>query len=334
MERHELAARLDTLLLPRLGRELPRALRRRDRARRAGRGDRARRRRGTAADPADAAARLPVPDAWAGWRTLARSTRRRSRSRACRAARICSRGRCSRSPGRATSRATSMAPIRAGEESVRIGGRLSGGTMPSAGGGPGWALAVAFFALGEHERARRMMHDVGGEALENWIPVERFFNWENVVLERIAAGDLEAADAFAARGGGARRRRSTCGCRSCLSARARADVQLARGDAANAARAAERSVAAGEALGAKLQGAFSRSLLGHRARGGRRPRRRGRGAPRRPSASSTRAARCASASRRGASCAGSARASRRAARRRPRTPAWARSRSASARSAS
>jgi tetratricopeptide (TPR) repeat protein len=31
------------------------------------------------------------------------------------------------------------------EESLHVGGRLTGGTMPSAGGGPGWALAVCRF---------------------------------------------------------------------------------------------------------------------------------------------------------------------------------------------
>jgi DNA-binding NarL/FixJ family response regulator/tetratricopeptide (TPR) repeat protein len=151
--------------------------------------------------------------------------------------------------------------IAAGEESVRVGGRMRGGTMPSAGGGAGWALAVASFELGEVEKARRLMWEVGGEEMENWFPAERCFNWENVALAELALGNGEAADAMA------RRAEETAAkvdlhLPTALSARTRAAVQLAGGDPAGAAQAAVESIAAGSAIGAKLEVAFSRSLLG------------------------------------------------------------------------
>jgi tetratricopeptide (TPR) repeat protein len=99
--------------------------------------------------------------------------------------------------------------IAAGEESVRVGGRMRGGTMPSAGGGAGWALAVASFELGEIEQARRLMWEVGGEEMENWFPAERCFNWENVALAELALGNGDAADAIARRASGRAGRSAT-----------------------------------------------------------------------------------------------------------------------------
>jgi ATP/maltotriose-dependent transcriptional regulator MalT len=121
--------------------------------------------------------------------------------------------------------------IAAGEESVDVGGLLSGGTMPSAGGGAGWALAVARFELGEVEAARGLMRDVGGEHLEDWIAVERYFNWENVALVELALGNRAAADAIARQ-----------------AERSAAEVDLRLSTAL--------------AIGATLQVAYARSLLG------------------------------------------------------------------------
>jgi DNA-binding NarL/FixJ family response regulator len=151
--------------------------------------------------------------------------------------------------------------IAAGEESVRVGGRMRGGTMPSAGGGAGWALAVAAFELGEVEKARRMMQEVGGEEMGNWFPAERCFNWENLALAELALDDPEAAASIS------RTADDTAAAvdlrlPTALAARTRAAVLLARGDAAGAVRAAEESLAAGAAIGAKLQVACSRALLG------------------------------------------------------------------------
>ena len=151
--------------------------------------------------------------------------------------------------------------LEAGGESVRVGGRMRGGTMPSAGGGAGWALAVANFELGEVEKARRLMWEVGGEDMENWFPVERCFNWENVALAELALGNDDEADAIARRA-----EESAAGLDlhlpAALAARTRAAVQLASGDPAGAARSAETSIAAGDAIGATLEVAFSRSLRG------------------------------------------------------------------------
>ena len=151
--------------------------------------------------------------------------------------------------------------IAAGEASLRAGGRLYGGTMPSAGGGPGWALAVARFELGEHERARELMAEVGGDDMERWIPAERFFNWENLTLVDLALGDADAAAAVARRSLDAARE-SDLRLPTAIAGRAWAAVALAAGDHAEAARAAEAAVEAAAAIGAGLQGAYAALVLG------------------------------------------------------------------------
>jgi ATP/maltotriose-dependent transcriptional regulator MalT len=151
--------------------------------------------------------------------------------------------------------------IAAGEESVRVGGRMRGGTMPSAGGGAGWALAVAAFELGDAEQARRTMLEVGGEEMRNWFPAERCFNWENVTLAELALGNGEAADATARIAEDAAAQ-VDLRLPTALATRTRAAVLLAQGDAAGAAAAAAESVAAGAEIGAGLQVAYSRALLG------------------------------------------------------------------------
>ena len=81
------------------------------------------------------------------------------------------------------------APIEACEESARVGaGRLNGGTMPSAGGGPGWALAVARLEIGEVERALRDHARGRRRGARPAIPVERCFNWEILALAELALG--------------------------------------------------------------------------------------------------------------------------------------------------
>jgi DNA-binding NarL/FixJ family response regulator len=151
--------------------------------------------------------------------------------------------------------------IAAGEESVRVGGRMRGGTMPSAGGGAGWALAVAAFELGDAEKARRTMLEVGGEEMQNWFPAERCFNWENVTLAELALGNAEAADATARIAEDAAAQ-VDLRLPTALATRTRAAVLLAQGDAAGAAATAAESVAAGAEIGAGLQVAYSRALLG------------------------------------------------------------------------
>ncbi len=151
--------------------------------------------------------------------------------------------------------------IAAGEESVSVGGRRSGGTMPSAGGGAGWALAVAHFELGQVEQSLQMMREVGGAEMENWIPAERYFNWENLALAELALGNRDEAESFTRLSEEAAAK-VELKLPTVLAARTRAALQLAGGDPAGAVRAAEESIAAGTAIGAGLQVACSRSLLG------------------------------------------------------------------------
>jgi DNA-binding NarL/FixJ family response regulator len=147
------------------------------------------------------------------------------------------------------------------EESLRVGGRLTGGTMPSAGGGPGWALAVCRFEAGNPAAMLETMRDLGDEDLGWAIPVEVCFNWEILALAEIALGRPEAADAYAAR---AQRDAGKLDLHlpAAVAARTRAAVLLATGDATAAARLAETSTAGARAAGARLQAAYSRSLRG------------------------------------------------------------------------
>jgi DNA-binding NarL/FixJ family response regulator/tetratricopeptide (TPR) repeat protein len=153
------------------------------------------------------------------------------------------------------------AAIAAGEESARVGGRLAGGTMPSAGGGPGWQIACARFEAGDVERAREEMRALGSDELEHKIPVERCFDWETLGLVELASGNVDAADAYARR---AEENAEQLGLRvpAAVAQRARAAVQMARGDPLEAARSANRSWDAAASVGADLQAAFSRGLAG------------------------------------------------------------------------
>jgi DNA-binding NarL/FixJ family response regulator/tetratricopeptide (TPR) repeat protein len=151
--------------------------------------------------------------------------------------------------------------IAAGEESAKVGQRMTGGTMPSAGGGPGWVLGVARFTAGEHQRGYEIMRAVCGDELEQKIPVERGFDWEMFALAEIELGTVDAASRHAAR---SERNAALLGLDlpDALAARTRAVVLLAEGEPRAAAAAAERSAAAALAAGARLQAAFSHSVMG------------------------------------------------------------------------
>ena len=88
--------------------------------------------------------------------------------------------------------------IAACEESLQFGDRLTGATIPSAGGGPGWALAITLVTAGETERGLAAMHALGGDEIEFAVPVERCFDWEGFALGELAAGNIEAAEGYAA----------------------------------------------------------------------------------------------------------------------------------------
>ncbi len=158
----------------------------------------------------------------------------------------------------------------AAEESLRVGGRLTRGTMPSAGGGPGWVLAACRYEAGDPAAMLETVRELGDEEL-NWaIPVEKCFNWESIALAELALGRHDVAAAHADRA-----EQAAAGLElrlpSALAARTRAAVVLAGGDAAQAVALAEQSTTDATAAGARLQAAFSRSLLGqaHAAAGDR-----------------------------------------------------------------
>jgi ATP/maltotriose-dependent transcriptional regulator MalT len=151
--------------------------------------------------------------------------------------------------------------IACAEESAEVGGRLAGGTIPSSGGGPGWALATAHFELGELDRALELMYQVGSLEMEQWIPVERCLNWENLALAEMARGDLDTATTITERAE-AEAARGDLELPALLARRMRAALEHERGDDGAAVAAAEQSVAGAVAIGARLQVAFSNALLG------------------------------------------------------------------------
>jgi DNA-binding NarL/FixJ family response regulator len=151
--------------------------------------------------------------------------------------------------------------IAAFEESLRVDRRLAGATIPNGGGGPGWGLGVAWFDAGDVERGRKILLDLVGEDVARTMPVERCFDWESLTLVELAAGQTEAADAYARR---AEEDAAQLGLQlpAALAGRARAAVLLAGGNPAEAADAAARSAEVAAAVGAQLYAALSRSLQG------------------------------------------------------------------------
>ena len=151
--------------------------------------------------------------------------------------------------------------IAACEESSRVDPRLAGGTIPNAGGGPGWALGVAWFELGEVDRGRGILLELAREDVARTMPVERCFDWESLALVELAAGNAEAAGVYASRAE-ADAERLGLQLPAALAGRTRAAVLLAAGEPLEAASAAARSAEAAAAIGARLHAAFSRSLEG------------------------------------------------------------------------
>ena len=148
-----------------------------------------------------------------------------------------------------------------GEESARVGRRLAGGTIPAAGGGPGWQLGCALFEAGRVDEARAAMHALGSDELEHKIPVERNFDWEILALVELALGHVEEADGHVRR---AEANAERLGLRlsAALAARARAAVLLATGRPEEAVERARAAMASADAIGARLIAAFGQQLLG------------------------------------------------------------------------
>jgi DNA-binding NarL/FixJ family response regulator len=151
--------------------------------------------------------------------------------------------------------------IAAFEESLQFDRRLSGGTIPNGGGGPGWGLGVAWFDAGDVDRGRKILLELVGEDVARTMPVERCFDWESLTLVELAAGQTDAADGYARR---AEEDAARLGLQlpAALAGRARAAVLLAGGEPAEAARVAARSAEAAAAVGAQLHAALSRSVQG------------------------------------------------------------------------
>jgi tetratricopeptide (TPR) repeat protein len=207
--------------------------------------------------------------------------------------------------------------IAAGEESLRVGHRLAGGTIPAAGGGPGWLIANARFAAGDVQRAREEMHALGSDELEHKIPSSaastgrssRWSSWRWATSRRRKATR-----------GAARRTPSGSGSSSRTrwpSAR-RAAVLLAARRAGRGRRRAARSAEIASGIGAAMVAAFATGCRARRSPPRAAARTRSRCCAG-PSPSSTATARCGCATSCAASCGGSAPARRCAAPRRPAT---------------
>ena len=153
------------------------------------------------------------------------------------------------------------AAIAAAEESARVGGRMTGDTIPAGGGGPGWVLGMSHFEAGDVERARGIMHSLGSDDLPHKIPVEKCFDWEVLALVELALGHEQAADDYVRR---AEEHAALLGLRlpAALALRARAAILLAGDEPLAAARLASESAEVAAAAGARLPAAFSLALAG------------------------------------------------------------------------
>jgi DNA-binding NarL/FixJ family response regulator len=151
------------------------------------------------------------------------------------------------------------AAIAAAEESLRVDSRLLGGTMPSAGGGPGWVRACAQLESGDPAGALEVFREIHRTDVQ--VAVQRCFDYEVMALAEIALDNVETATELADR---AEADAEALGTRlaECVAARTRAAVLLAAGDGAGAAATAERACDAAAQIGAKLELGFARVLQG------------------------------------------------------------------------
>ncbi len=74
-----------------------------------------------------------------------------------------------------------------GERAASAGGWPAGRCRRQA-AGPAGRSASRCFEAGEHERGYELMRAVGGDELEQKIPVERCFDWEMLALAELALG--------------------------------------------------------------------------------------------------------------------------------------------------
>jgi ATP/maltotriose-dependent transcriptional regulator MalT len=147
----------------------------------------------------------------------------------------------------------------AADESLSVDARLLGGTMPSAGGGPGWVKAACQVELGDAAGGLSVLRELSSGDFQ--VAVQRCFDFEIMALAQIALGDVDAARHNADRAGADAAELDMCMAR-CVAGRTRAAVCLAEDDGAGAAEAASAAAESAEAIGATLQVAFSRLLQG------------------------------------------------------------------------
>ena len=243
----------------------------------------------------------------------------RWRSRACRPTRTTSSGRSSSWAGRTTTRATSTARSRRARRACASAAALTRGTMPSAGGGPGWALGGARFEAGDAERGARDGRAARRRRPRTHDPRRALLQLGEHRAGRDRGGQRSTRPSATRRRprrrrrarpqlprGGSRRARA----RRCCWRRATREAARLRGRDGGAARDARRRDAPGRVRARPRRAGRSR----RRASARRRSR-----CCARPSGARRAAARCASATRRAASCASWARGPSRAARPRPRT---------------
>lgn len=147
------------------------------------------------------------------------------------------------------------------EESMRLSERRIGGAGPSAGIGSAWVLACALIESGEHRRARELLRPLVGEDIDGAMPVERAFFWETLSLAELEGGDRELAADHVARA-----ERDAAGLGLSLpkgvAQRCRAQLDLADSRVERAASGAAESIGHFAAIGARIEVAFSRHLLG------------------------------------------------------------------------
>ncbi|HEX8054514.1 MAG TPA: tetratricopeptide repeat protein, partial [Thermoleophilaceae bacterium] len=87
------------------------------------------------------------------------------------------------------------AAMAAADASLDVDNRLLGGTMPSAGGGPGWVRACCHNELGNPAAALDALNDLNRPDFH--VALQRCFDLEVMALARIALGDLAGARADA-----------------------------------------------------------------------------------------------------------------------------------------
>jgi DNA-binding NarL/FixJ family response regulator len=146
------------------------------------------------------------------------------------------------------------------EESTAIASRFQGNLLWES--EPGWALASVLIEDGEPARgAALVLEACGGPDLPLVVPAERCLGFEMLVDAELTLGGIDAAASYAER---AEREARVVGrvLFRTLALRARAAVELARGEPARAAETALAAVAAGEEVEARMEATRARVLAG------------------------------------------------------------------------